>query len=147
VAPAPLPEAGAAPWEDHAADPPPPPADAQAGDRLPPPGAARDLYVVEAISEEPDWGEIGGEVGGPPPTLEDAPFADVVPARTSPPPRTGPRLTVQAAPSRPGDIRAHPMYEEIKSRFSGRVREIGKNRNPHPAAAAAEGDEVEEEGA
>ncbi|WP_019586391.1 DNA polymerase III subunit gamma/tau [Deinococcus apachensis] len=150
VAPAPLPETGAAPWEDHAADPPPPPADAQAGDRVPPPGAARDLYIVEAITEEPDWGDIGGAVEGPPPTLEDAPFADVVPARPSPPPRAQPRPTAQAAasaPSRPGDIRAHPMYEEIKSRFSGRVREIGKNRNPSPATAAAEESEEEDEGA
>ncbi|GBF06883.1 DNA polymerase III subunits gamma and tau [Deinococcus aerius] len=150
VAPAPLPEAGAAPWEDHAADPPPPPADAQAGDRVPPPGASRDPYIVEAITEEPAWGDIGGAVEGPPPTLEDAPFADVVPARPSPPPRAQTRPTSQAAasaPNRPGDIRAHPMYEEIKSRFSGRVREIGKNRNSHPATAAAEGDEGEDEGA
>ncbi|GAA5533457.1 DNA polymerase III subunit gamma/tau [Deinococcus aluminii] len=147
VAPAPLPDAAAAPWEDeHAADPPPAPADAQAGDRVPPPGTARELYIVEAITEEPDWGEIGGAVEGPPPSLEDAPFAGAVPARPVPASRPEPRPTAQAAaPARPGDIRAHPMYEEIKGRFSGRVREIGKNRNPQPAATGA--DEGEEEGA
>ncbi|EYB67136.1 DNA polymerase III subunits gamma and tau [Deinococcus phoenicis] len=138
VAPAPLPDSRPAPWDDdHAADPPPAPADAQAGDRLPPSGAARELYIVEAITEEPDWGDIGGAVEGPPPTLEDAPFADAVPARPVPVARPDPRPAAQAAaPARPGDIRSHPMYEEIKGRFSGRVREIGKNRNPQPAAAA-----------
>ncbi|GAA5514028.1 hypothetical protein Dcar01_02777 [Deinococcus carri] len=148
VAPAPLPDAAPAPWEEeHAADPPPAPADAQAGDRLPPPGAAREPYIVEVITEEPDWGDIGGEVGGPAPTLEDAPFADAVPARPAPAPRPAARPAAQAAapgPARPGDIRAHPMYEEIKGRFSGRVREIGKNRNPQPAAAPeSEGEEAE----
>uniref|UniRef100_UPI0011AF29E5 hypothetical protein n=1 Tax=Deinococcus planocerae TaxID=1737569 RepID=UPI0011AF29E5 len=61
-------------------------------------------------------------------------------------PRPAPRPAQAAAPAasaRPGDIRAHPMYEEIKTRFSGRVREIGKNRNPQPAAAS-EGDEGDE---
>lgn len=149
VAPAPLPQTGAAPWEEeHAADPPPAPADAQAGDRVPPPGASRELYIVEAISEEPDWGEIGGAVEGGAPTLESAPFADVVPARPTPAPRAPqPAASAPAtppAPGRPADIRAHPMYEEIKGRFSGRVREIGKNRNPPPAAAAADEDAEEE---
>ncbi|MBB5233768.1 DNA polymerase III subunit gamma/tau [Deinococcus budaensis] len=150
VAPAPLPQTGAAPWEtEHAADPPPPPEGAQAGDRVPPPGASRELYIVEAISEEPDWGEIGGAVEGGAPTLDDAPFAAAVPARPAPSPRPQPQAQAAAAAvtappaGRPGDIRAHPMYEEIKGRFSGRVREIGKNRNPPPAAAAADDPEDE----
>ncbi|WP_216320212.1 DNA polymerase III subunit gamma/tau [Deinococcus aestuarii] len=145
VAPAPLPTAAPAPWdEEHAADPPPAPADAQAGDRVPPEGARAELYIVEAVTEEPDWGEIGGAVEGPPPTLDDAPFAGLVPERPAPSPRPASRPAQAAAPAstRPGDIRAHPMYEEIKTRFSGRVREIGKNRNPQPAAP--EGDEGDE---
>ncbi|WP_264777378.1 DNA polymerase III subunit gamma/tau [Deinococcus aetherius] len=148
VAPAPLPRADPAPWnEEHAADPPPAPADAQAGDRVPPEGARADLYIVEAVTEEPDWGEIGGEVEGSPPTLDDAPFAGVVPERPAPPPRPPAPRAAQAAATpastRPGDIRAHPVYEEIKGRFAGRVREIGKNRNPHPAASSG-GDEGDE---
>ncbi|MEW6422130.1 MAG: hypothetical protein AB1511_10465, partial [Deinococcota bacterium] len=94
------------------------------------------------ITEEPDWEAIGGGVEGPVPTLEDAPFADAVPARPAPTPRAEARPTVQAQaalPARPGDIRAHPMYEEIKSRFSGRVREIGKNRNPQASVSSEEG--------
>ncbi|MPY67540.1 DNA polymerase III subunit gamma/tau [Deinococcus sp. SDU3-2] len=149
VAPAPLAEPAPAPWEDdHAADPPPPPADAQAGDRLAPPGAARELYVVEEVTQEPDWDDIGGSVDGPPPSLEAAPFADVVPARPTPTPRpTAPApAPAQAAPSRPGDIRAHPLYEEIKGRFSGRVREIGKNRRVQAQAAAADGNAPDDEG-
>ena len=146
VAPAPLPDA--APWEDQAAELPPPPADAQAGDRLPLSGASRELYLAEPITEEPDWEAIGGEVEGPVPTLEDAPFADAVPARPATTPRAEARPTAQAEaapPTRPGDIRAHPMYEEIKKRFSGRVREIGKNRKPHASAASeeSEGEDVE----
>jgi DNA polymerase-3 subunit gamma/tau len=155
VAPAPLPDAGAAPWtQAHAADPPPPltdtaPADAQAGDRVPS-SPARELYIVEAVTEEPDWDDIGGTVEGPAPTLADAPFADVVPARPAPTPLPEPRPTAQAATAsapagRPGDIRAHPMYEEIKGRFSGRVREIGKNRNPAPTVVAAEDDSEDAE--
>lgn len=35
------------------------------------------------------------------------------------------------------------MYEEIKGRFSGRVREIGKNRNP--VAPATEGETEDED--
>ncbi|MEF2279018.1 DNA polymerase III subunit gamma/tau [Deinococcus sp. YIM 134068] len=148
VAPAPLPDTPPAPWEEeHAADPPPAPADAQAGDRVPPPGARDDLYIVEAVTEEPDWGEIGGAVEGPPPSLDAARFAGVVPERPAPPPRPAPRPAQPAAPAnaRPGDIRAHPMYEEIRGRFSGRVREIGKNRNPQPTAAAEGDDEGEGE--
>ncbi|GGM11625.1 DNA polymerase III subunit gamma/tau [Deinococcus aerophilus] len=111
-----------------------------------PPGAARELYVVEAITEEPDWDDIGGPIDDAgPPTLDDAPYASLAVERPAPVPRAAPAPTAQvtappvpagAAPSRPGDIRAHPMYEEIKGRFNGRVREIGKNRNPVPATAA-----------
>ncbi|WP_034386382.1 DNA polymerase III subunit gamma/tau [Deinococcus sp. YIM 77859] len=131
VAPAPLAEPADVPWEEeHAAEPPP--------------GTSRELYLAEPITEEPDWGEIGGAVEGPPPTLEDAPFADVVPARPAPAPRPATQPQA-AAPTRPGDIRAHPLYEEIKTRFSGRVREIGKNRNPPPSTATEEGEGEEAE--
>ncbi|WP_104989715.1 DNA polymerase III subunit gamma/tau [Deinococcus sp. NW-56] len=148
VAPAPLAESGPAPWEDdHAADPPPPPEGAQGGDRVAPPGASRELYVVEEVTQEPNWDDIGGTVDGPPPSLEDAPFADVVPTRPAPTPRPSAPAPApaQAAPSRPGDIRAHPLYEEIKGRFSGRVREIGKNRRVQAQAAAADGDAPDDE--
>lgn len=121
-----------APWEEHAGDRPPP---ASAG-------ASRELYLAEPITEEPDWEAIGGEVEGPMPTLEDAPFADAVPARPLPSPRPAapPAAQPQAAASRPGDIRAHPLYEEIKARFSGRVREIGKNRTSQANTANEEGE-------
>ncbi len=106
-----------------------------------PPGAARELYVVEAITEEPDWDDIGGPIDDAgPPTLDDAPYARLAVERPAAAPRAAPQGSAapppSAAPSRPGDIRAHPMYEEIKGRFSGRVREIGKNRNPAPAAVS-----------
>lgn len=149
VAPAPLAEPAPAPWEDdHAADPPPPPEGAQGGDRVAPPGAPPELYVVEEVTQEPDWDDIGGSVGGPPPSLDDAPFADVVPARPAPTPRPAAPASApaQAAPSRPGDIRAHPLYEEIKGRFSGRVREIGKNRRVQVQAAAGDADGTDDEG-
>ncbi|RJF72128.1 DNA polymerase III subunit gamma/tau [Deinococcus cavernae] len=152
VAPAPLPDHPPAPWNaETPADPPPAPADAQGGDRIAPPTTTRELYVVEAITEEPDWGDIGGglqEAG--PPSLDDAPFAEYSAPR--PPPQTRPASAPQrapAAPSRPGDIRAHPLYDEVKSRFSGRVREIGKNRNYQPpetddaSPEEAEGTEAE----
>ncbi|MFC4639157.1 DNA polymerase III subunit gamma/tau [Deinococcus hohokamensis] len=114
---------------------------------------ARELYVVEAISEEPAWGEIGGQLSDePPPDLGDSPFAEYVPPRPRPaapaPSRVEPRPQASAvapAPGRPADIRAHPMYEHIKGRFSGRVREIGKNRNV-VAAPETEVDEGEVEG-
>ncbi len=139
VAPAPLPTIDADPWQaDHVADAPPPPAEARA--------PSRELYVVEAIDVEPDWDDIGGplDTAGPsgPPDLADAPYASLAAPRPTPTPRPvapspspvdQPQLRpaqASAAPSRPGDIRAHPMYDEIKGRFSGRVREIGKNRNP-----------------
>lgn len=133
VAPAPLPERPPAPWEEETpADPPPAPADAQGGDRIVLPGASRELYVVEAITEEPDWGDIGGaiEEGGPP-LLDDAPFAQYSVERPGPPqPRpAAPVPAAPALPNKPADIRAHPMYEDIRARFSGRVREIGKNRH------------------
>ncbi|MDV6374062.1 hypothetical protein ORD21_05540, partial [Deinococcus sp. ZS9-10] len=79
----------------------------------------------------------------------DAPYAALAVERSAPAPRpvqpqpTAPQPTASAAaPSRPGDIRAHPMYENIKGRFSGRVREIGKNRNP--VAPVLESDEDED---
>ncbi|CAM4462259.1 hypothetical protein DEMA109039_22670 [Deinococcus marmoris] len=101
---------------------------------------------MEAIDVEPDWDDIGGplDTAGPsgPADLADAPYASLAASRPTPAPRPAapspspvdqPQLRpaqASAAPSRPGDIRAHPMYDEIKGRFSGRVREIGKNRNP-----------------
>ncbi|MFC4427881.1 DNA polymerase III subunit gamma/tau [Deinococcus navajonensis] len=120
VAPAPLPE----------------PAATDPGHVAAPVLESRELYVVEAISEEPDWGEIGGRLTDePPPDLGDSPFAEYVPPRPKPqvvaaPPTTAAPAAPEAAPTgRPADIRAHPMYEHIKGRFNGRVREIGKNRN------------------
>ena len=148
VAPAPLPDHPPAAWDrEDVADPPPAPADAQGGDLLTPPGASRELYIVEAITEEPDWGDIGGpssagDMGGPPP-LDDAPFAEYSAPRPTPAPRPQPApADAPAAPSKPGDIRAHPMYDEVKARFSGRVREIGKNRNYQPPSE----EDPEEEG-
>ncbi len=131
------------------ADAPPPPAGAAPAEAR---SASRELYVVEAIDVEPDWDDIGGplDAAGPsgPPDLEDAPYASLTVERPTPAPRPAapPQASPSqagAAPSRPGDIRAHPMYEEIKGRFSGRVREIGKNRNP--VAPATEGDADEED--
>ncbi|WP_221089685.1 DNA polymerase III subunit gamma/tau [Deinococcus aquaedulcis] len=146
VAPAPLPVADL-PWDDaHAAQPPAPPADAQGGDRVPPPAAAREPYMVEAITEEPDWDAFGAPVDDPGPPLDDAPFAEYSVSRPPPRPAPAPAPTPAAPtpPGRPGDIRAHPMYEDIRNRFSGRVREIGKNRNT-PAAASASEDSDDEE--
>ncbi|MFB9991889.1 DNA polymerase III subunit gamma/tau [Deinococcus oregonensis] len=159
VAAAPLPTSAAAPWEaEHVADAPPAPSDAGGGDRITPVGASRELYIVEAITEEPDWGDVGDEVqaSAAPPPLKDAPYASFMPERSAPAPRPEPARAappaalpelkaapLKAAQGRPGDIRAHPMYEEIKGRFSGRVREIGKNRNPTPVVAETDGDEDE----
>ncbi|THF86610.1 DNA polymerase III subunit gamma/tau [Deinococcus sp. KSM4-11] len=156
VAPAPLPEVEPPAWTlEHAADPAPAPADAQGGDRVPPPAAARDLYLGEIITEEPDWDDIGGplETGGPDVAaqLVDAPFANLTverPAPAPPPaaPLPGPTEPRQAtAPARVGDIRAHPMYEDIKGRFSGRVREIGKNRSVPATSAQADDEPGEDE--
>ncbi|CAM4008973.1 hypothetical protein DEFR109230_18725 [Deinococcus frigens] len=105
---------------------------------------------------EPDWDDIGSplDAAGPagPPDLTDAPYASLAVERPAPvaPPLRDPAQASAApsgapshAPSRPGDIRAHPMYDEIKGRFSGRVREIGKNRNP--VAPAAETDDSDED--
>lgn len=135
VAPAPLPDHPPAAWESETpADPPPAPADAQGGDLTPPPGTERKLYLGEVITEEPSWDDIGGSiVDSGPPLLDDAPFAQYSAPRPAPAPRPA-APAVQAAPSKPGDIRAHPMYEDIKARFNGRVREIGKNRNYQPPA-------------
>ncbi len=166
VAAAPLPTASPAPWEaEHAADAPPAPSDAGGGDRITPVGASRELYIVEAITEEPDWGDVGGEfqdspaqaaraqANAAPPSLDDAPYASFMPERPAPTtrPDPAPKLTppepkatpLKAASGRPADIRAHPMYEEIKGRFSGRVREIGKNRNPAPVVVETDGDDEE----
>ncbi|AFD26754.1 DNA polymerase III subunit gamma/tau [Deinococcus gobiensis] len=155
VAPAPLPRPAPAPWEEeHVADGPPAPADAQGGDRMPPADAAREreLYLAEPITEEPDWGDLGGPVaydegGSGVPDLSGAPFAELSAPRPAPRPAPQPAAQPQtvaqtAAPARPGDIRAHPMYEDIKGRFSGRVREIGKNRRVQAEVAEpAGGDE------
>ncbi|WP_431308134.1 DNA polymerase III subunit gamma/tau, partial [Deinococcus arenicola] len=52
VAPAPLPTIDPDPWQsDHVADAPAPPEES---------APSRELYIVEAISEEPDWDDIGG---------------------------------------------------------------------------------------
>lgn len=154
VAPAPLPHDpfggddpfGTEPFghpADHAADPPPAPAGAQGGDRLPPAPASRELYIVEPITEEPDWNALGGpyDDSGPlTPVQEGPPPQAPRPApRPEPAPAAAP-LSAAPAPSRPGDIRAHPMYEDIRSRFGGRVREIGKNRNVPPTVTPGDDD-------
>ena len=146
VAPAPLPKAEAAPWHDeHAAEPPPAPADAQGGDRVTPPGQSRELYLGEIITEEPDWDSFGAPVLDDVATsgslLDDAPFAEYSAPRPAPKPAPRPAPPAQtAAPARPGDIRAHPMFEDIKGRFSGRVREIGKNRRAQAASSVGGAD-------
>lgn len=150
-APPPRPGAATAAWnEDHEADQP----FAEKANPAPAaPKVSRELYVVEAISEEPNWDDIGGPATQGDPVnlavdLSDAPFANLSVERPAPtPPKPAP--TPAAAPTTParvGDIRAHPMYEDIKARFSGRVREIGKNRNPHatPAEVPEEGTPEEE---
>ncbi|MVN86967.1 DNA polymerase III subunit gamma/tau [Deinococcus sp. HMF7620] len=146
VAPAPLPVADL-PWDEaHAADPAPAPADAQGGDRLHP---TREPYLVEAITEEPDWDAFGGPVDEAGPPLDDAPYAQF--SAPKPPPRPvptpAPAAPAEAKPAsgRPGDIRAHPMYEDIRGRFGGRVREIGKNRNTPAATPASTDDSAEDD--
>lgn len=153
VAPAPLPTIAPDPWQgDHVAAAPPPPAGAAPAEAR---AASREPYIVEAIDVEPDWDDIGGPLdaaglGGLPdlPDLNDAPYASLAVERPIPAPRPAapPAPQASAAPSRPGDIRAHPMYEEIKGRFSGRVREIGKNRNPVAPAAEGDADDEDAEG-
>ena len=154
VAPAPLPENEAAPWQDeHAAEPPPAPADAQGGDRVTPPGQSRELYLGEVITEEPDWDSFGAPVlddveASGAALLEDAPFAEYSAPRPAPKLAPAPREAVSArpaAPARPGDIRAHPMFEDIKGRFSGRVREIGKNRRVQAESNETDGEADESE--
>ena len=56
-----------------------------------------------------------------------------------------PPQDARVTPGRPGDIRAHPVYEDIRTRFSGRVREIGKNRNTPPAPDTLGADLPEED--
>ncbi|GGR57475.1 hypothetical protein GCM10008959_19060 [Deinococcus seoulensis] len=153
VAPAPLPHDpfggddpfGTEPFEPaagHVAAPPPAPAGAQGGDRLPP-APSRELYIVEPITEEPDWNALGGpyDDSGPLTPVQEGPPAQAPrPApRPEPVPAAAP-LSAAPAPSRPGDIRAHPMYEDIRSRFGGRVREIGKNRNVPPVVTPGDDD-------
>ncbi|BBN93714.1 hypothetical protein DEGR_04470 [Deinococcus grandis] len=65
--------------------------------------------------------------------------------RTRPAGRESPPQDARATPGRPGDIRAHPVYEDIRTRFSGRVREIGKNRNAPPAPDTLGADLPEED--
>ncbi|GHF51083.1 DNA polymerase-3 subunit gamma/tau [Deinococcus metalli] len=145
AAAAPLPDVPPAAWEaEHVADVAPAPADAQGGDRVPPPAAPRELYLGEVITEEPDWDDLGAPLdpGGPDveASLRDAPFANLSVERPTPAPAAPapPPTARTSAPARVGDIRAHPMYEDIKGRFSGRVREIGKNRSVPAAQADAE---------
>ncbi|MGM9322892.1 DNA polymerase III subunit gamma/tau, partial [Deinococcus aquaticus] len=101
------------------------------------------LYIVEPITEEPDWNALGGpyDDSGPLTPVQEGPPAQAPrPApRTEPAPAAAP-LSAAPAPSRPGDIRAHPMYEDIRSRFGGRVREIGKNRNVPPTVTPGDDD-------
>ncbi|WP_161629242.1 hypothetical protein [Deinococcus wulumuqiensis] len=122
-----------------------PPPTSPPPDRVTPPGQSRELYLGEIITEEPDWDSFGAPVlddvaasGG---LLDDAPFAEYSAPR--PAPKPAPRETAPArpaAPARPGDIRAHPMFEDIKGRFSGRVREIGKNRRTQAASSVGGAD-------
>ncbi|NTY00438.1 DNA polymerase III subunit gamma/tau [Deinococcus sp. JMULE3] len=142
AAPAPLADLESGPWDDTpAAQPASTPRDAG-----PPPRSERNLYLGEVITEEPDWNAFGGpDLLGDLPPEEDMPFADLSVPRPAPKPTPPPAPTpapqeakappqdARATPGRPGDIRAHPVYEDIRTRFSGRVREIGKNRNTPPA--------------
>ena len=94
-----------APWDaETPADPPPAPADAQGGDRSVPPTANRELYWVEAITEDPDWGDIGGTIqDAGPPLLDDAPFAEYSVER--PTPQARPTPAPQSAPATaPADL-------------------------------------------
>ncbi len=119
-----------------------------------------ELYVVEAITEEPNWDDVGdpNTTSSGPPDLEDAPYANYSVERPTPkftlkptlqlapqPNELKPEATAlkAGAPARIGDIRAHPMYEHIKDRFPGRMKEMGKNRNIAPVVA--ESDLLEEE--
>ncbi|MHA0042107.1 DNA polymerase III subunit gamma/tau [Deinococcus sp. PEB2-63] len=152
AAPAPLADLDPGPWDDTpAAQPASTPRDAG-----PPPRSERNLYLGEVITEEPDWNAFGGpDLLGDLPPEEDMPFADLSVPRPAPKPTPAPAPAPQdakappqdarATPGRPGDIRAHPVYEDIRTRFSGRVREIGKNRNAPPAPDTLGADLPEED--
>lgn len=124
--------------------PPPPP---RPPEQTPAPPAERELYLGEVITEEPNWDDFGGpstetKEQSVKDSLEDAPYAEFSAKRPDtnahtephPQPTDQPESTeeppAQTAKKNLGDIRAHPMYEEVKHRFQGRVREIGKNRKP-----------------
>ena len=157
LGPAPLPDRQAAPWEEaDLTQAAPAPADAQGGDRQAPAQTApreRSLYLGEVMTEEPDWDDFGAPLGddlGTDP-LQGAPFAEYSAPRPVAPPRPAPSSGAPAqaqgasGPSRPGDIRAHPMFDEIKGRFSGRVKEIGKNRRVVAVSEAPEDAEPDAE--
>ncbi len=154
AAPAPLADLDPGPWDDTpAAQPASTPRDAG-----PPPRSERNLYLGEVITEEPDWNAFGGpDLLGDLPPEEDMPFADLSVPRPAPKPTPppapapapqeakAPPQDAKATPGRPGDIRAHPVYEDIRTRFSGRVREIGKNRNTPPVPDTTDTDLPEED--
>ncbi|GHG00359.1 hypothetical protein GCM10017783_10620 [Deinococcus piscis] len=152
MAAAPLP--GEAPlWQDDPAEEPPLPVGAaEHTPETPAETATRELYLGEPVTEEPAWEDFGAPAEPAPPSGGDGPggatrgepAAALAPAprpaapavRQPTAPASIPAGAASGAPIR--DIRAHPMYEDIRGRFAGQVREIGKNRTPPPTAAPEE---------
>lgn len=143
MAAAPLP-ADPPPWQESPTDEPPLPAGtAEHTPETPAETATRELYLGEPITEEPTWEDFGlppegsGDLAGGAARGEPASGAATRSVSTAavpkPQPSTSPAAGVQVSAAVPiRDIRAHPLYEEIRGRFSGEVREIGKNRKPPP---------------
>ncbi|UFA51211.1 DNA polymerase III subunit gamma/tau [Deinococcus radiophilus] len=149
-APAPLPDASP-PWQEDPAQVPPAPAGtAEQTPETPQETATREMYLGEPVTEEPVWDDLGlpaemivsggGRAGGAERAKPaDAPALSPRPAASVP--VSAPPMTT-AASGAVRDIRAHPRYEDFRSRFSGQVREIGKNRQ----APVAEVEQREDEG-
>ncbi|MDO4264145.1 MAG: DNA polymerase III subunit gamma/tau [Deinococcus sp.] len=153
MAEAPLPGA-APPWQDDPAEEPPLPAGAaEHTPETPAETAARELYLGEPVTEEPAWEDFGPPSERAAPAGGDRPggAARGEPAASAPRPaaqgerrpaavsQATPAAQTTGAPIR--DIRAHPMYEDIRGRFAGQVREIGKNRTPPVTAEEDAGDD------
>ncbi|WP_261663907.1 DNA polymerase III subunit gamma/tau [Deinococcus sp. Marseille-Q6407] len=156
MAEAPLP-GESLPWQDSPAEQPPLPAGtAEHTPETPAETASRELYLGEPVTEEPSWEDFGppsersssADVARPPahePASHERRGGGGAPggATRGEPAASAPAAAASAAaPIR--DIRAHPMYEDIRSRFAGQVREIGKNRTPPPSAPEEEGGDEDE---